>query len=472
MFNLTSGRAASEEVAKFLISAETMGIDQMKIFIKECQQDENRFDRPIKRNIIRNFTSKEKKSKSAHKQIDDVKIERNILGKVLCLALKNQIDLENVLSYPLAIIPHSFAHFDRFIISGKQKLELTTLLCSMECQPENPKPFESKDIEVDIIDGFDLMSTFKEPPAKYGHLAILYLRKICGTNAHEIHVIFDRHESPSPKDMDIKKYKDMYENASFKIKGPNQERNRSLLKCLQDNSFKEELVSFFIAYWSTDEFDLSILGEKRVFVAFGGECRLFSKETRGKVLLSFTNNHFEVESKMIFHLYKIRAKNIRIRTPNADTILVYMLYHIQFWRNDREIWIEVGDINKNTFKYINVRQIYESLTSVFVNALPAWYIFTGCSFEPSFYGKGRNTCFKLLKKNVQFQAAFGRIGNSDELKEEDITNLEEYTCQLYNSKTPNVNTSRVDIFQNAYGSKSDVYFNKKGNEIYKKFKIV
>lgn len=296
-----------------------------------------------------------------------------------------------------------------------------------------------------------MLSTFKDAPVKYGHFAKFLLKKICDSKAHEIHLIFDHHESPFPKDAVKRKHKELYDNPSFKITGPNQERSYAIAKCLQSVSFREELIKFLINYWSLDEeVDESILNEKRIFLSFGHKCYLFSKDfDRGQILPSFENNHFEIESKIILHMYKIRAKNVCVKTPNTDAIFVHLLYHLQFWPNDREIWVEIGDITKNITQVINVRQIHSKLSLSFVSALPAWYVFTGCSYEPSFYGKGCKTCIKTLEKKVEFEIVFGKLGSVASLKEEDIASLESFTCQLYGTKEIDINKARCDQFQKA-----------------------
>lgn len=464
LFNLTSGKAASTETAEFLTSAVLNGTKQMEKFIKDCHEDRSRFERPIKKNIIKNFAAEKSKAKrTLHKRNDEAKLERNILGKVLCLAMENNIDLEDVLSHPLATVPHSFSHFENSITPSKPKGELTALLISKDDDGRNQQTNKPDNIEVEIIDGFYFLGTFKDAPVKYGQLAKFLLEKICDSNAREIHLIFDHHESPSPRDVDMRKHKELYDTPSFKITGPNQERNCAMAKCLQSVSFREELTKFLIHFWSQDELDESILNGKRVFLSFGNKCYLFSKDfDRGHTLLSFQSNHFEMESKVILHMYKIRATNVTIKISNSDAMLVYLLYHFQFWPNERKIWIETGDISKNTTQVINVRQIYDKLSSVFINALPAWYIFTGCSYEPSFYGKGCKTCIKTLEKKVEHQTVFGRVGSVAELNDEDITSLEKFTCQLYGTSNTSINNARCCQFQKAYGS-MDKDFSRTGN---------
>lgn len=460
------GKAASTETTEFLLNVPSNGMKQMKTFIKECVDDNARFDRAIKRNTIKNFSHEISKSKTkSTKQIDDIRTERNILAQVLCLSLENKIDLCNILSYPLTTVPYAFSHFEGTMHSNCKKTELTTLFMSNEIV-QSCRNFKPENINVDIIDGYYFLSGFREVPLKYGQFAKFFLQQICNTEAHEIHVIFDKCEDTSPRNVIMRKCMELHENFSihFKISGPNQERNSSLSKCLSSSSFKDELIKFFIKFLTESESTASILKNKRVFLSFGKKCYLFSDHCEmGKDLSSFENNHFEIESKMILHIYKVRAMNICVRVSNPDTILIYLLYHMQFLPIEKNIYLETGNVNKNNVQFINVRQIFSSLNPELINALPAWYAFTGCPYEPSFYGKGRKICLKALEKKYEFQTTFATIGSeSNQPKEEEITILEEFTCQLYSTKQKDVNSARVKLFHDAYDTKSEIDFKKNG----------
>lgn len=449
LFNLSSGKAASSETVSFVLNITSIG-EQRDEFIKECRIDSARFNRPIKRNVINNFTVENiKTKKSSVKHIDETRAERNILGQVLCYAIDKKIDLLNVLSYPLTTVPHSLANFDGSMLSNSQKGELTSLLISKIAKNE----ISSRKFDVEIIDGFYFLSTLRDSPTKYGLFATFILKRICDTSAHEVHIIFDNDEGPSIKDVDIRKK--VYEDcAQYEIKGPNQERNGNLSKCLSNINFKKELVNFLINFWANGEISSSILAEKRVFLSYGRQCYLYSNDfEKRKNVSNFENNHIELETKMILHVYRIVAKNILIKISSTDTLLVYLLYHMQFWPNDREIWIQTGDMHKNTIEMINVHQMFRHFTSHFINALPAWYVFSGCAYEPSFHGKGRKTCLKILEKKTEYQTTFGALGNQSTITEGDIASLEEFTCHLYNTNEKSVNKARLKMFENSYRTK-------------------
>lgn len=467
LFNLSSGKAAAPETADFLANVMSIGVRQRDNFIEECCVDSARFNRPIKRNAIKTFSAENVKTKkSTTRKMDDASLERNVLGHLLCHAMDKKMDLLHYFSYPLTAIPLSLAHLDGTMISNGQKGELTNLLNS-KSQGESVEHAPPK-FDVEMIDGFYYLSTLRESPAKYGEFAEFLLKRICDCDAFEIHIIFDRDETSSVRDLDIKK--NLYDDSTqYEIKGPGQERTGTLSKLLANSSFRNELVLFLIDHWASGENNCTILGEKRIFVSYGEKCYLYSKHFEMKKVVSiFENNHVEIESKMVLHLEKINAKNILIKVTSTDTLIVYLLYHMQFWQIGREIWIQTGDVTRNTLQLINVGTIFKHFSPNFINALPAWYVFSGCRYEPSFYGKGRKSCLKILEKNSEYQAAFGRIGNKLDTSESDISTLDEYTCQLYHIKAKTVNEARIQMFEAAHtkniarGSKPD--FSKNGKK--------
>lgn len=466
LFNLSTGKAASSDTAEFLLNARSMGAKQRDQFIEECKGDTNRFERPIKRNKVSNFAAENIKHKhSTVKTTDDASVERNVLGHILFCVMENRIDLSNVLSYPLTTVPHSLANSDGTMISNHHEGELTSLLRSKNDMQESI----SQDFEVEIIDGFYYISKLGESPTKYGQFAKFLLKRLCDTRAFEIHLIFEKDEISSIKDIDVKN-KVLENPKQYEIKGPNQERDAALSKCLHNPNFKKELVNFLLNHWADDPDCNTILGEKRVFVSYGRECYLYSKDyMRKKIVKSLENDHIEFETKVILHLQKIVAKNVLIIVSSTDALLVYLLYHMQFWQTSRTIWVQTGDHRKNNMQMISVDEIFGRLSRVLISALPAWFVFSGCSYEPSFYGKGRKKNWKILEKNTQFQVSFGNIGTSLTVSQTDVEILEQYTCELYNTNVQTINEARLKFFENSYknsASKGKLQdFSKKGNKI-------
>lgn len=99
LFNISTGKAAPEEVSHFLLNVENAGEHQRKSFIDHCSTDENNFDKyKFKKNKILNFSSctQRKRSKVSDK-VKEVTIQRDLFGRLLGISVDEKIDIEKVL---------------------------------------------------------------------------------------------------------------------------------------------------------------------------------------------------------------------------------------------------------------------------------------------------------------------------------------------------------------------------------------
>lgn len=83
LYNISTGKAANNQVADFLLNSNNVGETLKQNFINECSLDDTRFNKPIKRNIIKNFASDciKKTQKSTDGKLAVVKMERNTFGR-------------------------------------------------------------------------------------------------------------------------------------------------------------------------------------------------------------------------------------------------------------------------------------------------------------------------------------------------------------------------------------------------------
>ena len=115
LFNIKTGKKASPEAEKYLLSVMSAGETKRDQFISECGKDPKRFERSIARTVIVNFATdsflKKNKSVKAHK-IVQIKGTRDLYARLLYLAIQKNISAEKVLEYPLVRLPSEFAHPD------------------------------------------------------------------------------------------------------------------------------------------------------------------------------------------------------------------------------------------------------------------------------------------------------------------------------------------------------------------------
>ncbi|GFW52623.1 uncharacterized protein TNCV_2392031 [Trichonephila clavipes] len=63
LYNIATAKPVPENVANFLLNIEKNGEDLRKQFITECAEDQDRFDKSIKKNQVLNFADAPKKKK-------------------------------------------------------------------------------------------------------------------------------------------------------------------------------------------------------------------------------------------------------------------------------------------------------------------------------------------------------------------------------------------------------------------------
>ena len=97
LYNIVSGRAVPENISDSLMNIHTIGRSYFKDFaVRMVSNQENAFFDPIKRKDQPTFKSSEKKIKVMNISIQEVKIERDVLGTLLALGVKDRqtIDID------------------------------------------------------------------------------------------------------------------------------------------------------------------------------------------------------------------------------------------------------------------------------------------------------------------------------------------------------------------------------------------
>lgn len=429
------------------------------------------FDKSLSKNPLKNFATENIRGMAKRpSKLCETRHERDMMGYILHLAIEKKMDVRRILSFPLTSAPPSIALHDGTAIYNEDKGEFANLLSPTSITEQVVPVFF-----IDIIDGFYFLSLRQNAPVKFGLYAEYILHQLCLSEAAEIFLIFAQYDCSSIRNIQAAKIKDLYDDGTaFEIKGPNQERPQNLRDYLRRKKFKTALVEFLLDYWAKNEDAINaILGTKRLFVTLNQNCYLFAADhEKKKCLRRFKNNHVTIESQIVMQIYMAsQQKDILIQVQDTDSIIVNLLYHMQFWDDCSGIIVESG--NATLRRRINVSDIYSTLSPGILQALPAWHTFCGNKYEPAFFGKRTKSTWKLFMKDSKFHRAFGNIGREDSATEEDIKVIECYTCQLYISSLPkldDVNEARLAIFERHIGGQRMNKRNRTWNSIYS-FKI-
>ena len=175
-----------------------------------------------------------------------MKIQRDVFGRLLYMAVKTNIDVEKALTYPLAPMPFSLCRSTGEICKTQKSVIIETLIAHQY------KIYDIPTADVHIIDGFYLLHTLKNLPEKYESIS-RHILQILVNKGKEVHIIFDRYRKPSIKDYErcLRGEK----NEFYDIRGSNR-RSQDFRKLLKSPQFKEKFVQFLIEDWNNDKYSL------------------------------------------------------------------------------------------------------------------------------------------------------------------------------------------------------------------------
>lgn len=245
LYNVSTGQSTSDEVYEFLSTVESEGENKRNLFIAESFNEPQRFDRAIQKNKIINFSYKQTKKTKINGQVKEIKIQRDVFGRLLYASLQNQeLDLKSLLCYPLSPISFSLCHYDGNICKTNKSV------ITQEFLKHQPAEVDAPAADVHIYDGFYVLHKMKTVPITYRKVAE-YLFKIVTSNKKEVHLLFDKFNKPTIKDYEHRLREE--ETTSYDIRAENK-RPAELGKLLKSSNFKQKFVEFLIDEWATDHY--------------------------------------------------------------------------------------------------------------------------------------------------------------------------------------------------------------------------
>lgn len=83
LFNISSRQAATPEVANSLLNAVSKGTELRDKFIAECNDNSERFHARIPKNAVLTFASMKKKKIQIGQKVLEVRLQRDLFGRLL-----------------------------------------------------------------------------------------------------------------------------------------------------------------------------------------------------------------------------------------------------------------------------------------------------------------------------------------------------------------------------------------------------
>ena len=445
LYNIFTGKAASESTEKFLTSVLVEVSKQRQTFMEECLERPARFIEPIKRNKLYTFASEgAKRSVKDGERLVAVKMQRDLFGSLLCVSLERKLDMGQVLKYPLTPVPMSLSHLDGSMLKTQKSVLFKCLETSVSCSESLVTG-----VGATLIDGMFFLHLMVQPPSSFGQIATMVLKAICLYPGSEIHFVCDKYLSPSIKDSERSNREKNVSN-SFAIDGAAQKRPTNWKNALRNPFFKEQLIAFLSVHWKNDSY-VTVINDKQVFINSGDTCYKFyvyENEVHREEVATLYSRHEEADSRLIFHLFNLSShlKKVIIRCSDTD-ILIIALGVFDRIVDDKKVWIDCGKTSDNSRRYVSVNKIYNHFGSNVCKALPALHALTGSDFTSCFSKKGKDKPLKKLVQSKEMQNFLMVLGRTEILEENLFSKIEKVVCFLYgSSKIESLDELRLHTF--------------------------
>lgn len=451
LYSIGSGKTVSNNIAAELPDIYATGLKWYKAFKSECIQDNSRFEKPIKRNKVKNFAADGVDVKITSKQgkkVYELKSSRDLIGRLLYLAVTDDIDLREIFTYPLTPVPLSLGNFD----GSMNKTPKSSLLKMLETKVETTNP---ANIDVLVIDVMFLVREMGNLPMNFQGISEKILTAVCNTKGGEIHIVSDRYHIGSIKGMqqDLRA-KRTGGHGKFRITGGDQCRPRYFASALSYSSFKMGLLSFLTNQWGNDSYK-TFLKQKILYFGFKDLAYCYSvvdgciRKTEVNALKS---KHIEADTRIVQHL-KFAANhrqniNVVVRADDTD-ILIILLYYSSTTTNEVNLYMELGHSSKNTRRFIDVSGLHKSVGVLICTALPGFHAISGCDYSPTFKEKGKIRPFNIMAKNPKYANAMALL-STDAFDFEAAVIIEAFLCQIYGHKLESVNEVRYKLINEKY----------------------
>lgn len=266
--------------------------------------------------------------------------------------MKNKIDIEKALSYPLAPILFSFCHPDGTICKTTKSVIISELV------QHQVEIVDAPEADIHLIDGFYLLHTLKTLPESYGKISEHILR-IVTYGRKEVHFIFDKYKKPSIKDFEHNLRGE--ENTQYDVLSKENKRPAELGKMLRSSNFKEKFVEFLIEDWRRPELVTFITG--KVVKLNYDKCYVYRVLDGNQVQKIVDHNlscyHEEADTKIVYDICQLNS-NYRVEVHCTDSdIPIIMLANFKYLKEDIKIIMNLSTGRKKL--YLDINKIYLSL---------------------------------------------------------------------------------------------------------------
>jgi len=427
LISLSSGAAAIADIASDVLRAEAAGKEAKEAFIRDRLEKNDNFFEPINRLNLKTLGNMNKQLKvtTANNKVVQYKQQGNIAFQLFVKSQSQglQLDLKELMTYPLTPVPFSIGTADGFLAKTDKSKSFQYL--TKECE-DSPVPAPESTLVV--YDGNAYFYYLKEIPANFGQIC----GKIFGMMSTTADAVFstDMYSPNSVKSMERER-----RGCSEKliIKGPSTKKPPDWKLFLTNDENKTQFISLLCTVWSSPANASKLQGRSVILICEGTAYQLTSEDgetTEKKEIETLRSTQEETDSRVVLYCMYGKDKGyqyIRIKSPDSDVF--FILLHYALTLKDVVILFDTGTGNKQ--RLINITELAEGYTQNHCTALMCLHAYTRCDTTSAFKGVGKVRPLKALQKTPKFAAVLSRLGEEWNITEDLINDLEDFTCAIY-----------------------------------------
>ena len=458
LYIVSSGVRVRDEITKDILARDEWGVNQRNKFIKDRlqgqakEEKERNIHAKIKKCKLKDFNDMFKVAKltATNRKIVNYTEQQSVLLQLLVKSQElpgNRLDLGNLVTYPLQVVPSCFGTPDG-VFNKTNKAKAYQHITKAE-----PIWEHSNQKILSIIDGNSIFYQMKNIPDNFEDIAVDIFTLGIGSKSD---VVFstDFYNSHSLKAHERDR---RGTGETFNIKGVKTKKPPDWKTFLKNDSNKKQLCFILKKVWTSDVVASKLKGKKVILVVEGEAVILTSdgQKTFSTCVPSLSSSHDETDRRVIqYIMYGERHdyQAVVVRTPDGDLFFNILHYCCEFSKLEALV-LDIGmGLNRKSFELLGIAK---SLGRQKCTALLGVYIFTGEDCNSSFKGKGKVKAIKLMEKSPEFIHIFSKLGEEWEVPTPIVNGLEKFTCALYGlPRYEKVNKARLCKLKTICGSNS------------------
>ena len=456
LVNFATGAKAPEEIAKSMLQALDKGEKLAAAFVEErLVVEEGKvkpkkwFYDPVRKSDIKTMTLM---SKSVSVKTKQISMDTDAMYmRLIAINATKKMPLIRVMAFENSAVPSSLFSDDGSFHSCPKSDFLHKLEDTLEMNENITRIAPSNCVIFDCLALIQkLMLPTRCEMLTFRDVCKLFMEKVMqianpiSAKHCDTHLVFDHYEEDSIKSQAREKRTGKVGHVIHIKAGGNVPKNWKNFLAHPEN---KEGLSRCIADYIKEEGSAFIKDDNFLWVSGGKNFKTF-RISKTEV---FSASHLdsiqeEADTRIVLHLQAAARQGIkRAVVYSPDTDVAVLLLHHRSAIDCEEIYMLTGKEEKHTFskRFIPIHEIHKKLSQDELNILLSVYCISGCDTVSSFFGHGKKSAFKVLKKYSSDLQGLKDMGQNSALTREQIDAGVKFVGMLYgDTNTTSLNSLR------------------------------